>query len=69
MAKRITQEAMADLLGTLGTATRNVQRIEAGQNVTLHTLARIAAVLGMSPEALVAGDARGDAPARKRASR
>jgi DNA-binding Xre family transcriptional regulator len=32
---------------------RNLQRIEAGQNLTLHTLARIAEALGTEPEELV----------------
>jgi transcriptional regulator with XRE-family HTH domain len=36
------------------TAVKNWQRIEAGQNITLHTLYRVAAVLGVSPESLVA---------------
>jgi transcriptional regulator with XRE-family HTH domain len=50
----LTQDAVAEALGT---ATRAFQRIEAGQNLTLFTLARIAAVLGVSPEALLAHDA------------
>jgi transcriptional regulator with XRE-family HTH domain len=51
-AKGLTQDQLAEALGT---ATRNVQRIEAGQNLTLFTIARIAAVLGVEPEGLVAG--------------
>jgi transcriptional regulator with XRE-family HTH domain len=45
-----TQTELADLLGT---NLRNLQRIEAGQNLTLHTLARIAEALGTEPEELV----------------
>jgi hypothetical protein len=37
-AKGITQDAPAE---TMGTATKNIQRIEAGQNLTLRTLARV----------------------------
>jgi transcriptional regulator with XRE-family HTH domain len=44
--KGITQENMAQLMGT---TLRNWQRIEAGQNLTLHTIARIANALGVSP--------------------
>lgn len=68
----MTQDQLAE---GLGTATRNVQRMEAGQNLTLHTLARIAAVLGVPPELLVEGgppkasarrSARSNEPPRKR---
>ncbi len=52
-AKGLTQD---DLAEALGTATRNVQRLEAGQNLTLHTIARIAAALAVRPEDLFAGD-------------
>ncbi len=45
----MTQE---DLAARLRTAVRNVQRIEAGQNLTLHTIARVAAALGVRPEEL-----------------
>jgi transcriptional regulator with XRE-family HTH domain len=51
----VTQDELAE---GLGTATRNVQRMEAGQNLTLHTLARIAAVLGVSPDLFVHDPAR-----------
>jgi HTH-type transcriptional regulator/antitoxin HipB len=52
-AARMTQEQLAELLGT---ATRNVQRIESGaQNLTLITLSRVARALGVRPEQLVAG--------------
>ena len=50
-ARGITQEELA---ARLRTAVRNLQRIEAGQNVTLHTLARIAAALGVRPDDLIA---------------
>jgi transcriptional regulator with XRE-family HTH domain len=46
----VTQDELAERLGT---ATRNIQRMEAGQNLTLHTLARVAAVLEVAPELLV----------------
>lgn len=46
----MTQAELAELIGT---NLRNLQRIEAGQNLTLHTLARIAEALGMEPEELV----------------
>jgi len=49
-SKRITQAAAAHKLGV---AVNNWQRIEAGQNLTLHTLARVAAVLGVSPVELI----------------
>lgn len=49
--KHLTQEAFATLLGI---ATKNVQRIESGkQNLSLETLARIAAILDTTPEALL----------------
>ena len=50
-AKGLTQDEMAEKLGT---ATRAFQRIEAGQNLTLYTLARIAGVLGVRPDDLLA---------------
>ena len=53
-AKGVTQEELAALIGT---APRAYQRIEAGQNVTLRTIARIAAALNVSPEDLVSGQA------------
>lgn len=40
----LTQEELAEKLGT---ATKNMQRIEAGQNVTLKTIGRLAAALGV----------------------
>jgi transcriptional regulator with XRE-family HTH domain len=49
-ARGITQDEVAEALGT---ATRAYQRMEAGQNLTLHTLARIAEVLGVRPADLV----------------
>ncbi len=55
-AKGLTQDEVAERLGT---ATRALQRIEAGQNLTLYTLARIAAVLGVGPEELLVGTAAG----------
>jgi transcriptional regulator with XRE-family HTH domain len=52
-AARMTQEQLAELLGT---ATRNVQRIESGaQNLTLITLSRVARALRVRPEQLIAG--------------
>jgi transcriptional regulator with XRE-family HTH domain len=58
-ARGFTQETFAEALGT---ATRNVRRIEAGQNLTLFTLARIATVLGVAPRDLLPEPA--DAPAK-----
>ena len=49
-AQGLTQSELAELLGT---NLRNLQRIEAGQNLTLHTLARIAQALGTEPEEIV----------------
>jgi transcriptional regulator with XRE-family HTH domain len=49
--RNITQDRIAEALGT---ATRNYQRLEAGQNLTLETLARVAVALGVEPEELVA---------------
>jgi transcriptional regulator with XRE-family HTH domain len=48
----LTQEAAAQRYGM---ALKNWQRIEAGQNLTLHTLARVAITLGAAPEELVSG--------------
>jgi transcriptional regulator with XRE-family HTH domain len=64
-ARGMTQEEVAVALRT---ATRNVQRIEAGQNLTLHTLARLAAVLGARPEELIIDD-RPMSERRRRAPR
>jgi transcriptional regulator with XRE-family HTH domain len=52
-AAGLTQDEFAEAMGT---ATRNVQRIEAGQNLTLYTLSRIATVLAVRPEDIVADD-------------
>jgi transcriptional regulator with XRE-family HTH domain len=52
-AKGITQDGLAE---SLGTATKNIQRIEAGQNLTLRTLARLARALGVAPAELLADD-------------
>jgi len=47
----VTQEELA---ARLGMAVRGLQRIEAGQNITLHTLARIASALDVRPDELLA---------------
>jgi transcriptional regulator with XRE-family HTH domain len=60
-AKGLTQEELAALLET---APRNVQRIEAGQNLTLGTIERIAHALGLEPEDLVVGAGSTGMPAR-----
>lgn len=49
-ARGITQAQAADRLGV---ALKNWQRIEQGQNLTLHTLARVAAVLDCTPMDIV----------------
>lgn len=49
-AKGVTQEELA---ARLGMAVRGFQRIEAGQNITLHTLARIANALKVEPGELL----------------
>jgi len=49
-AKGITQDEMAEKLRC---ATRNYQRIEYGQNVTIKTLTRIANLLGVTVTDLV----------------
>jgi DNA-binding Xre family transcriptional regulator len=47
----VTQDLLAERLGI---ATRNLQRIESGrQNLTLGTIERIAAALGVPPESLL----------------
>lgn len=51
-ARGLTQEAAAERYGT---ALKNWQRIEAGQNLTLATLARVANVLGVPPLELLGG--------------
>jgi transcriptional regulator with XRE-family HTH domain len=49
-ARGLTQE---DVAARLGTATKNYQRIESGQqNLTIRTLARLAAVFEVEPIAL-----------------
>jgi transcriptional regulator with XRE-family HTH domain len=57
-AKGITQDEMAEQLRC---ATKNYQRIEYGQNVTIKTLTRIANLLGVTVTDLVPPP-----PARKR---
>ncbi len=53
-AAGLTQEELATRLDT---ATRNIQRIESGtQNLTLLTVAKIAAELGVPPEDLFKDD-------------
>ena len=54
-AAGLTQEAAAQRYGT---ALKNWQRFEAGQNITLHTLARIAGTIGTTPEALAGGSGK-----------
>lgn len=48
--KGITQDAMAEAIGC---ATKNYQRIEYGQNVTIETLTKIANALGVTVTDLV----------------
>ena len=48
--KEITQDQMAEALGC---ATKNYQRIEYGQNVTIKTLTKIANILGVTVTDLV----------------
>ena len=55
-AAGLTQESAAQRYGT---ALKNWQRFEAGQNITLHTLARIAQTIGTTPDELVVGSAKG----------
>lgn len=51
-ARGLTQEHLAHFAGL---ATRHLQKIEAGQvNVTLRTLGRLGAALGVEPSSLVA---------------
>ena len=51
-AKGFTQANMAERLGT---ATKNYQRIERGQNLTLWTMARIANALDVGVEEFFSG--------------
>jgi transcriptional regulator with XRE-family HTH domain len=53
-ARGLTQEAAAERYGT---ALKNWQRMEAGQNLTLATLARVAQALGVPPAELVVASA------------
>lgn len=64
--KGVTQEELAALLDT---APRNVQRIEAGQNLTLRTVERIAQVLGLTAEELVLGTLPRNRPKLKQSSK
>jgi transcriptional regulator with XRE-family HTH domain len=64
-SRGVTQDQLAEVLGT---ATRNVQRLEAGQNVTLHTLARIAAALDVTAADLVGTDPVRPPPPRRYAT-
>ena len=43
----------------LGTATQNVRRIEAGQNITLRTLVRFAQAIGVTVDVVFKPDAGG----------
>jgi transcriptional regulator with XRE-family HTH domain len=52
-ARGITQDRFAEIMGI---GTRRVQLIEAGQNLTLHTLSRVASALGVLPAELVGGE-------------
>ena len=62
-AKGITQDEMAEKLGC---ATRNYQRIEYGQNVTIKTLVRIANLLGVTVTDLVPPpEPRRDRPSKR----
>lgn len=54
--QRITAEQLAERLDT---ALQNVRRIEAGQNITLRTLARIAEALGAEVEIRLVVNPRG----------
>lgn len=57
-ARGITQEHLAHVAGL---ATRHLQKIEAGQvNVTLRTLGRLGAALGVGVSTLVAGREDGE---------
>ena len=56
-ARGVTQDVLAERLGT---ATRNLQRMESGrQNLTLGTLERIAAALDIDPRTLLPGASEG----------
>lgn len=55
-AAGVTQEHAARRLGC---ALKNWQRLEAGQNLTLHTLARVAEALGVSPWVLLQPEGTG----------
>lgn len=58
--RRIAGATQEDLAGRLGIALKNLQRLESGkQNLTLQTIARVAAALGVEPEELLV-----DAPSR-----
>jgi len=65
-AAGLTQESAAQRYCT---ALKNWQRFEAGQNITLHTLARIAHAIGTTPEELVAGGGKGAQPAARAGSK
>ncbi len=63
--ERITQEALAELLDV---PVQHVSRIEAGQNITLATLERIAVALGLEVNVVFQpsrGGARKPPPSRR----
>ncbi len=61
----LTQEQLADLLRV---TPRHIQRVEAGANLSLYALARIAGVLGLDPSRLTLPDP-GEAPGPTRKAR
>lgn len=65
-ARRALGLSQAEAAQRLGTAVKNWQRIEQGQNLTLHTLARVAVVLECTPTDLVGNAAISKAEDRRR---
>lgn len=51
-ARKASGLTLSQAAGKLGCAVQNWQRLEKGQNVGVHMLARIANVLGVTPGAL-----------------
>jgi transcriptional regulator with XRE-family HTH domain len=65
-ARRALGLSQAEAAQRMGIAAKNWQRIEQGQNLTLHTLARVATVLECTPTDLVGHSAVSKSDERRR---
>lgn len=59
----MTQERMAERLGV---SVQWVSRVESGENLTLHTLAKLARILGVEVNAIFASDVVEPAEAKRK---